>query len=57
MCNAMASICIKKYSIKVWFSKKAKDVTFFPDIQIKNDMNRSQTTDVFHCTIMCKLTL
>ena len=30
----------------VLFSKKAKDVTFFPDLQLKNDITRSQTTDV-----------
>ena len=35
MCNAMASICIKKCNAMVSFSKKAKDVTFFPDVQLK----------------------
>ena len=35
MCNVMASICIKKYNAMVSFSKKAKDVTFFPDVQLK----------------------
>ena len=30
----MASICIKKCNAMVSFSKKAKHVTFFPDLQL-----------------------
>ena len=46
MCNMMASICIKKCNAIVSFSIKANNVTFFPDFNSKNDITRSQTTDV-----------
>ena len=39
MCNVMASICIKKRNEMVSFSKKAKDVTLFPDLQLKKGYN------------------
>ena len=35
MCNVMASICIKNCNAMVSFTKKAKDVTFFTDLQLK----------------------
>ena len=35
MCNVMASICIKKCYAMASFSKKAKDASFFPDLQLK----------------------
>ena len=43
MCNVMASICITKCNAMVSSSKKAKefvkDVTFFPDLQLKKWYN------------------
>ena len=34
MYNVMASICINKCNAMVSFCKKAKDVTFFPDLRL-----------------------
>ena len=39
MCNVMVSICIKKCNEMVSFSKKAEDVTLFPDLQLKKGYN------------------
>ena len=42
----MASNRIKKCNAMVLFSKKSKVVTFFPDLKLKKDITRSQTTNV-----------